>query len=93
VCSPLEPYRSIFNLRAHIKRENENPKNSAGVHAQVVLPEGGALVGAEEGEAAGGEGGAAGGEGAEGDAAAEEGDAAAEEGEGAAAVVVPEAVM
>ena len=36
ICSPTEPYRSIFNLRAHIKRETENPKNPPGSHAQVT---------------------------------------------------------
>jgi hypothetical protein len=41
ICSPNEPYRSVFNLRAHIKRENANPKNAPNSHAQVTeLPAG-----------------------------------------------------
>jgi hypothetical protein len=97
VCSPLEPYRSIFNLRAHIKRENENPKNTAGTHAQVAAPEAAPLMAAVEGEAAGGaEGGEEAGADAAGADAGAEGaaDAAVEQAEGAvAAAVVPEAVM
>ena len=39
ICSPNEPDRSVFNLRAHIKRESSNPKNAPGSHAQVTAAE------------------------------------------------------
>jgi hypothetical protein len=89
VCSPNEPYRSIFNLRAHIKRENENPKNTAGVHAQVPAPEAPAGGAAGE-EGAGGEEGGAGAE----DAAADEAAGGVEGGDAdAGAAAEPIAVL
>lgn len=81
ICSPNEPYRSVFNLRAHIKRESANPKNAPNSHAQVTeLPAGAALLTIDAVAAAAARGGA--------HEAEEE-----EEDGGAAPADVPEVVM
>jgi uncharacterized lipoprotein YmbA len=40
VCSPTEPYKSFYNLKAHIKRETAANKEPAVKHERVALPDG-----------------------------------------------------